>query len=1056
MLEIKNVSKTYRPKKGVPVKALDDVSLKFEDRGMVFILGKSGSGKSTLLNVLGGLDTADSGEFIIKEKSSNDFSQSDFDSYRNTFIGFIFQEYNILSEFSVGANIALAMELQGKKATNEELTAILDEVDLTGYGNRKPNELSGGQKQRVAIARALIKKPEIIMADEPTGALDSKTGKQVFDTLKKLSKEKLVLIVSHDREFAEKYADRIIELKDGKILSDVSKTSLAPTPVSNGVSVIDGGFIKVKKGYKLTQKDLALIAEYIEKADTDALISLDGTKAEELNRVAGINDDGGKDVFSGTDESKIKLKKYAPEDSKLIRSKLPFKNSLKIGASSLKTKPIRLIFTIFLCFVAFTLFGIADTMASYNRKDAYIQSIADSQTQNLTYTKTYHDRQDGWTNKRDLLLTDADIASLSNQTGVNMLPVYAGADTWSKGFEIDSFLAKKDNIKSKNSLSVYNGRIGGYAEFTEANLTQAGISLVKGVMPQNDYEIAIPKFIFDQFALAGFNYTEAGSLKTLNAEDIGADNYDAVIGKSFDANTLQFPFTEGSNTVKIVGIYDTHFDTTKYADFMPDGEQKDEGMMDMLVSRKLTAERDYGYHTVVAVNQGMIAKIVQRNKDMYGASQQIGINTWENQGSLELVSGDTFNSPGKLYTLAELKEHAEVLSWVGEEKTALAEGEIIAPYNLDEYGQSKLTEDTINALLGAFGRTMADLTENEKNELQNFTLDQIRWSKDSFIKAVVNVPLDYIEEWATNMGWLAPGQTLEEYMETPQFQDNLMQIKWEYTNYLLNDGYETNEYDEMSGKQAERKLYQTVFESMSIGSNFFMSGTYKLSAPGVKKNGDYTIVGYYFSSSLDSWGVGVSDAITGAFGAIPKGDYMFALGAMPFNDTAKLNKIVDISLKLENDIEFGLQNETIAILGYINDLIETLSEVFLYIGIGFAVFAALMMFNFISVSINQKKREIGILRAVGARSGDVFGIFLNESMIITLINFVLSAIATGVVCFILNGIFRGYGMPLTILSFGLRQIGLLLGLGVAVAFIGSFIPVMRIAKKRPIDAIQNR
>ena len=164
MLEIKNVYRTYKPKKGVPVKALDGVSLSFADTGLVFILGKSGSGKSTLLNVIGGLDTADSGEFSIKGKSSKDFSQADFDSYRNTFIGFIFQEYNILNEFTVGQNIALAMKLQGKKVDDKTLNVILEEVDLTGYGNRKPNELSGGQKQRVAIARALIKEPEIIMA----------------------------------------------------------------------------------------------------------------------------------------------------------------------------------------------------------------------------------------------------------------------------------------------------------------------------------------------------------------------------------------------------------------------------------------------------------------------------------------------------------------------------------------------------------------------------------------------------------------------------------------------------------------------------------------------------------------------------------------------------------------------------------------------------------------------------------------------------------------------------------------------------------------------------
>ena len=165
-------------------------------------MGKSGSGKSTLLNVMGGLDSADSGEIIIKGKSSKEFSTEDFDSYRNTYLGFIFQEYNILEDFNVGTNIAIALKIQGEKVTNEKLNEILNEVDLSGYGKRKTNELSGGQKQRVAIARALVKNPEIIMADEPTGALDSNTGIQVFNTLKKLSKDKLVIVVSHDREFA--------------------------------------------------------------------------------------------------------------------------------------------------------------------------------------------------------------------------------------------------------------------------------------------------------------------------------------------------------------------------------------------------------------------------------------------------------------------------------------------------------------------------------------------------------------------------------------------------------------------------------------------------------------------------------------------------------------------------------------------------------------------------------------------------------------------------------------------------------------------------------------
>lgn len=184
MLEVKNLKKTYTTKKGVETRALDDVSITFPETGLVFLLGKSGSGKSTLLNLCGVLDRADSGEIIIMGKSSRDFTATDFDSYRNTFVGFVFQEYNILDEFTVEDNIALALELQNKKRDNEKIARILKSVELEEFAKRKPNTLSGGQKQRVAIARALIKEPRIILADEPTGALDSETGKQVLDTLK--------------------------------------------------------------------------------------------------------------------------------------------------------------------------------------------------------------------------------------------------------------------------------------------------------------------------------------------------------------------------------------------------------------------------------------------------------------------------------------------------------------------------------------------------------------------------------------------------------------------------------------------------------------------------------------------------------------------------------------------------------------------------------------------------------------------------------------------------------------------------------------------------------
>ena len=220
MFEAKNLGKTYMPKNAAPVEALKGINVQFGENGMIFILGKSGCGKSTLLNLLGGLDYPTTGEIVIEGKSSAEFTKLDYDNYRNTYVGFVFQEYNLLNEFTVRENVGLALQLQGKKPNGEQIDEMLKKVGLELDEKRRPSELSGGQKQRVAIARALIKEPKIIFADEPTGALDSKTGNEILTLLKELSRDRLVIVVSHDEEFAYRFGDRVIEMADGQIIKD--------------------------------------------------------------------------------------------------------------------------------------------------------------------------------------------------------------------------------------------------------------------------------------------------------------------------------------------------------------------------------------------------------------------------------------------------------------------------------------------------------------------------------------------------------------------------------------------------------------------------------------------------------------------------------------------------------------------------------------------------------------------------------------------------------------------------------------------------------------------
>lgn len=315
MLKVINVSKIYQKK----IFALKNINLEFDKKGLIFIVGTSGSGKTTLINILGGLDKYNDGEIIFKNKSTKKFSQKDFDSYRNSYLGFIFQEYNLLNEMTVFENISIALELQGKKFKKSDISLILKKINLEGFENRQINELSGGQKQRVAIARALIKNPDIIIGDEPTGALDSETGKQILKNLKELSKEKLIIIVSHDINLANIYADRIITIKDGEIINDELKISNINNLKKNNIN--------------------------IENIETNNIDFHNCTYVEN----------------------------YRP-----IYSKLPSRRSFQIALNALKHNISSLIFNVLLMVVSFVFLGLALSFAFYDRnktiKNSFLQS----------------------------------------------------------------------------------------------------------------------------------------------------------------------------------------------------------------------------------------------------------------------------------------------------------------------------------------------------------------------------------------------------------------------------------------------------------------------------------------------------------------------------------------------------------------------------------------------------------------------------------------------------------------------------------------------------------
>lgn len=1190
MIEAKNLRKVYKTKKGVVVNALDGVSVKLPDTGMVFILGKSGSGKSTLLNVLGGLDSFDSGEIIIKGSSAKDFKQSHYDSYRNTYIGFIFQEYNVLEELTVGANVALAIELQGRRATDEEINSILAEVDLGGFGARKPNELSGGQKQRVAIARALVKKPEIIMADEPTGALDSATGKQVFDTLKKLSRDKLVLIVSHDREFSEQYADRIIELKDGVIISDVEKLSdgavTDDVPAAEEAMTFGEGEISLVPGYKLTEEDRLAINEYLDAYAKGAVIKV---KSKEKKKVSSGD-------FIPTDESKIKSHKQG--DFQLIKSKLSMKNAFKLGSGGLKHKKFRLVFTIFLSLISFTLFGLADTIAAYDNIATATSSIYDTGVDYASFIKEIKQGSDDyeyWSEWNTSLSPD-DVETIKTQTGYNVVGVY----------KKDSQLSFSQNLgknspEGMNPKALYRESFSGITAISNAVLNEYGFKLLAGNLPAADKnEILITKYAYDFFAKVGHvEFDKEG--KTVETE-LKSEN--DIVGKTL---TLDM-YYNGSNVYTVSGVVDVNFDYTRYEPLADnDAQYKLSAIELMALQSELEAAQSYSFACMGFVSEKMMSDILadaankpetlnNANFSYYLVNDDSMEDTWDIYGEdgSNVISSQWFNS---VYSFEKVKDKVLLFNdYKG--LTELADNQIIisssyltsslvssdypeAWYNIEAlqgderlfyqvfqsgyplnghpslesimrnteyyyaYKYASDNTDAARAVIQAFHK-MSD--EDMQNNFQDkyqvcHTFAQIVSESGTVVDGVdtgVTVeavlayrasiisrydlekymlpnewrPLFYAEYEYNGVKYLS--YDISDYLFTRQFMEqidrligckyaaenlddairyytlykqethpegvefvfNIEEAVTEYGDYvsrsgMMHIGGKGESIDFTPSPDAENydmykaKILVNFYEEKTEGKPILSVEAYSSDYRAVIK--DAKIVGVYVDTNQNKFFDGMyyggntavvsENLMSKLLGANRGGLYSFAVGKMPA-DKGGINELVRFSKTYMNeagDVRYSLSNNVTTQLNMVDELLEVLGQVFLYVGLGFALFASLMLTNFISTSITHKKQEIGILRAIGSRSSDVFRIFFAESFIIAMINYVLSVAGTLSVTIVLNNVLRNdAGILITFLNFGVRQVGLLLGVSLLVAFIATFFPVKKIASMKPIDAIKNR
>ncbi len=981
MLELINVKKIYKTSAG-DVAALDDVSIRFPETGMVFVTGKSGSGKTTLLNVVGGLDGIDSGEIEVYGKKFSEFTPSEYDSYRNTLIGFIFQEYNLLPDYNIEKNVGIANELQGVEIESEKVKDILHSVDIDNYEGRSPNQFSGGQKQRVAIARALIKNPKIIMADEPTGALDSVTGIQVVEELKRLSKEKLVIVISHDLELANKYADRIIRLVDGKVVEDFSVEEVEV----KGNVFEDGNVLTVKTGSDLTEDETKVLVGAIKNKKP-----IKFTQNVKLKKKIP------------TDVSKIKS---SGEKVELIKSKMKFTSAAMLGIKSLKVKPLRLIFTILLSAVAFAVFGVFDTIASYGRAAVISDLLRRGEYSSIALSGEYV-TDSGHT--MNVNFNDGVIAELNDKTGFGFKPVYSIKTFVSDEFSRTADLytigdIKTSAIKEKSmGKGYYRAAVNGVIEFSESDLDQFGniekygyYLVGNGRFPKYNVspeyiEVAISQYLAESIMYhIGENSPFFGNDKRINT----IEDFIGVDFKISGAN-----MSNSAPTFRVVGVYNCGSIPNEY-DILKTVFDK-------------VKEQDNEYQSQKDALNALLSSSVQR---------LLMVAEGEVQRALT-----RFNKPVAFY----------------DEPATYVVDDI---YKDESIPSAKYVSSNFftNATIPASNVIMFDtlgkeLPEGERTYVLN--------DNEILIHVTDFRNLFMIERYSSDKRTSELSYELSNLSNNGSYTEDELRSKlnlcFSISNAVLKDMYGEQEF---SGKDMFRNL--TFSKTLSANDN-------------VIKN-DLKVVGIYYGIR----GMNPQDRTYYPFVMNKKtlenvgvyteqGYYAYALG-LEANANTKACKYVAEKLTSKGGLGYiWFGNKTLDILSANEQMILQFTDLFLYAALVLALFSIFMLFNYISTSIVSKRQSIGILRALGSNSGDVFKMFITESVIISVINGILASIIAFIACVCVNVYIREFmQLGINFAIYGIRQILFIFLISLVTGVASSIIPIIKIAREKPVDLIR--
>ena len=490
MIIVKNLTKVYKSKKAKICVALNNVSFSLPSKGLVFVVGKSGSGKSTMLNLLGGLDSLTSGEINVFGNQLNEYSESELYSFRSNIVGFVFQDFHLLDDLTVADNVRLSLKLMDED-DDERVEKALESVELLEYKDRYPRELSGGQQQRVAIARALVKNPDVIFADEPTGNLDSNTTEQIIKLIKEISKEKLVVVVSHNLFDAYEYADRIIELSEGRIINDL----VINEKYENAVEVKDN-------------KVIIPMLKRFKQDELDSLLSI--CKRDEILKIEQSNN-----KFKQKEQKEEPLQAKAPQKK---TKGLSFFNSVKFSAMFGKRRIIGFLLSAIFASILICVLSLAQSIANFDAKSMAV----DSMTEGSVYAvRKDLDTLSGQVHAR--VITEEDFAKIKQASPDAKLYKLYMSGLYINGYTIGH---QKVPTITQSGLHIVetSGTLETNEEYAKKLLRLDNLDIYRGSVEQNTGGIYITDFVADSFIFYG-----------------KAENYDEILGQQFEGSNDYWP-----------------------------------------------------------------------------------------------------------------------------------------------------------------------------------------------------------------------------------------------------------------------------------------------------------------------------------------------------------------------------------------------------------------------------------------------------------------------------------------------------------------------------------